>query len=570
MTVPADSAFRVSLLLEPDPGWLPLLEDAVRRFADRLDFPGPLTDLLVAATLEACDNLALCARQHGIADTCRLDLGAGAEAVTVDLVYNGRIPLNPLAAEDYEVPDAASDPEAINADALWLHLIKRRMDKVFFRVEGSRHVLSLVLYRRPQGREGELWVMPLCPDLSPEARLERFRGDGDGQAGCGLLYLPRTGAALRLGPGERFFVERFDGRRSVYDLYLEYIDTVGLISPASLASLYESLERHGLLRRDAPAGGRRHWSARLRRLFSSTLSIPHADGVLEAAYHRLRLLVTPLGAMALVLVGLSGLYPLLRRPELLGRVAGLEAFFRASPLSLVALYAMMFVMLACHELAHGLVCKHFGGRVHRLGIMFYLTMFIFYCDTTSAYTFPRKSQRILVSLAGPLVTFAFLGLGLWLAWGQAGAGTSREYCWVAFCFLCFFTLAMSLNPLLKMDGYFMLMDWLGVPNLRERSFRFLKHRLFGRFLPVAGRQAPEEPDPRLRRIFWWYGTLGALFTLAFVIWPVVLYAGILARRSADQGRLLWAALVLTLILSRLTRQAYATLHAWRHREYRIQ
>ena len=130
--------------------------------------------------------------------------------------------------------------------------------------------------------------------------------------------------------------------------------------------------------------------------------------------------------------------------------------------------------------------------------------------------------------------------------------------------------AMSLNPLLKMDGYFMLMDWLGIPNLRERSFAFLQQRLLGRLVPAAGRQPDAEADPRLRRIFRWYGTLGALFTLAFVIWPVVHYAVMLADRSADQGRLLWAALVLTLILLRLARGAYAKLHAWRHREYRIQ
>ena len=164
--------------------------------------------------------------------------------------------------------------------------------------------------------------------------------------------------------------------------------------------------------------------------------------MIDAAYRRLRWLVSPFGAVVLTLLGLSGLYALAIQPSLLARVAGLEAFFRGHPEALLVLYAMMLGMVACHELAHGLVCKHFGGRVHRLGIMFYLAVFIFYCDTTSAYTFPRKSQRILVSLAGPLVTFAFLGLGLWLARGLAGTGSPWEGLWVAFCFLCFFTLVM--------------------------------------------------------------------------------------------------------------------------------
>jgi putative peptide zinc metalloprotease protein len=562
--VPSLEQHRVSLGLVPDPGWLPLVEDVVRRFADRLGFSRRLTEMVVSAVLEACDNLALAAGQAGIVEACRVDLAAGDGAVTVDIAYNGKIPLNPLATEDYEVPDAGCDPDCVKADALWLHLIKRRMDKVFFRVEGSRHVLSLVKYRRQEGREGEVWVLRRCPKLSAHARLDIHEAE-DGRV-RGLVYNPTTGVALRLGPSELFIVRRLDGVASLYDIYLEHIDALGLISPGALASLYENLECHGLLQTEAGAARR---PSLLRRLVNPNFSIPNADAVIDVLYRRLGFLVGPLGAGILVALGLSGFYPLLAEARSPLSIAGLEAFYLDHPLALVILYGMMLGTVAVHELAHGLVCKHYGGRVHRLGVMFYLGMFVFYCDTTSAYTFPRTSQKLLVSLAGPLTSLAFLALGLWMARGLAGTGSQAEYLWVSFNVLCLFGLVMDANPCIKMDGYYMLMDWLGLPNLRERSFAYLRKRLLGRFFPQAPGQGQREPDARERRVFWWYGLCGALFSLAFIVWPIAHYTRILWRHSASQGRIIWAALLLSLALMRLARQAYARIHAWRHREYRI-
>jgi len=556
---------RLSLVFAPDPAWLPLVEDVVRQFAVRLRFPARLTEMLVAATLEACDNLALAARERGLAEECRLGLAAAVDAVSVELDYPAAVPLNPLAAGDYEVPDTGSDPASVRADALWLYLIRRRMDKVYFRINGSRHLLTLVKYRRQEGREDELWCLPLTPRLAPDVHLEEGTREA-GQPERGLLYNPITGVALRLGPSELCILRRFDGETSLEAIVRAHDEALGPIAPAVVAGLYERLEENGFLE-TAVSGRRRAWDC-LKRLLNPNFSIPHADAVVTAVYRRSAFLVGPFGAALLLLIGLSGVYPLWEHAMRLHSLHELEAFYLAQPLALVALYLLLLVMLAAHEFGHGVVCKHFGGRVHRLGIMFYLASCIFYCDTTSAEAFPRTGQRVLVSLAGPLVTFACLGVGLWLAGPLARPGSALEYVAITFCWVCAFVLVMDCNPFLKMDAYYLLMHVLHLPGLRERSFAYLQQRLFGWLSPSAPR--PAESDPRERRIFWWYGIGGAAFTLVFVLWPILFYGVLLARYSASQGRLLWGAAVLTFACARLAHQAYAKIASWRHREYRIQ
>ena len=108
------------------------------------------------------------------------------------------------------------------------------------------------------------------------------------------------------------------------------------------------------------------------------------------------------------------------------------------------------------------------------------------------------------------------------------------------------TVLMNVNPLIPLDGYYALSDWLEVPNLRQRAFAHLswliKTRLFGLDLP----QPPA--DEREQRIFLIYGALAAAYIVAH---PLVLrrhrlrlahpVAGVARAWSSS-----WPALFLTL------------------------
>jgi len=248
-------------------------------------------------------------------------------------------------------------------------------------------------------------------------------------------------------------------------------------------------------------------------------------------------------------------------------VGELEAVFLDHPFSLAPLYLLILLHAMIHELAHGAACKRYGGSIPRLGVMFYLASFIFYCDTTAAWNFPLKRQRLLVSLAGPIVSFAILGTGLWVAGYLIGSGSAWEPVFVAFSVFNFFGLAMTFNPLIKMDAYYMLVDLTETPNLRDRSFRFLERRLLGwlglgddKALPATFRE---------RRIFWWYGVLGSVATVFFLVVPVARLVHLLHAESVARGRIAFALIVCALLLARLGSAAFSKVKALRSREYKL-
>ncbi|MEF3696833.1 hypothetical protein [Desulfolutivibrio sp.] len=557
---------RVVLQLPTDPEWMPMLEDVVRRFFARMRFPARLCRTVAAAVLEAFDNLAVASGKLGLREPCRISLAATGEAVTVELSYNGKIPLNPLAVGEYETPETSRDIDALNADALWLHLIKRRMDKVFFRVEGARHVLSLVKYRRQEGLEGESWVMRLTPQLTATATLE-IRPPEAGKPRRGILYNPATGVALKLGPKECYVVERLDGQRTIHDIYMEHIENAGLIAPRTLAILHERMEKGGMLHGESPPG--ESWRKRLFRLTRPNFVIPRPDAVITALHNSLGWFVGPLGAGFLLALGASGLYPLLTRLENIPLAVKLETIGDAPPLALAVLYLAVLVMAGVHELAHGLVCKHFGGRVHHMGVVFSWVIFVFYCDSTSAHALPKVGQKVLVSLSGMLTTFAFLGLGLWMAAWTADAAPAWSMIWRAFSFISYCGLTMNANPFLKMDAYAMLTDALGIARLRERSFAYLRQRIFTWAAPAAVRKHVRPPTRRERLAFWCYGLLGTLASLAFIVLPIMKLGPVFVQESASHIRIVVAAAILFFLFLRLARQVQVNIASWRNREYRL-
>src|SRR2546426_9697210 len=68
----------------------------------------------------------------------------------------------------------------------------------------------------------------------------------------------------------------------------------------------------------------------------------------------------------------------------------------------------------------------------------------------------------------------------------------------------------NLNPLIKLDGYYLLSDYLDVPNLRRRAFGFFGDRLRRLWSPAV--QPIEAVTPRERRIYLAYGILAGAYS----------------------------------------------------------
>jgi putative peptide zinc metalloprotease protein len=556
---------RITITLPADANWLRFAQECLHRYGGMVGFSEKLEEMCSSSVMEACEELVRRAQEAGIDDPVGLHLDCKGETIVIDIEFNGRIPLNPLETGEYEIPDAGTDLDALDLNTLWLHMIKRRMDRVRFMVRGSRHVLRMVKYRRDRGREKQAWVMAIRPEL--RKGLVLHLADPDAEHPASTLQAPGTGV-LKLGPGETFIIRGMDGKTTFHDLYMAHIDALGLTSPDMLAELYEKLEIMGMLHDPEAEVKSTRLRCAMKRVINPDISIPKADEVVSAVHGKTRFLFSCFGLGVLLAVGLSGFIPCwehLHRFRV--AVIGLEQVFLGQPMLLVPLYLLCLAHVALHELGHGVTCKHYGGSVSRLGVMFYLASFIFYCDTTAAWNFPKKSHRILVSLGGPIVSFAILGLGLWAA-GFAQTGSAWESVFVAFSLFNFFGLIMNFNPFIKMDAYYMLLDATGIANLRERSFRFLERKTLG-WLGV-GSDADTKVTLQERRVFWWYGIVGGLVTLVFVAVPLVRLTQLLGADSASGGRLLVAVLIGALLIVRLGNLAYAKIKSVRYREYTIQ
>ena len=139
--------------------------------------------------------------------------------------------------------------------------------------------------------------------------------------------------------------------------------------------------------------------------------------------------------------------------------------------------AVIFPLLkAFHELGHGLVTKAKGGEVHDMGIMLMVLFPIPYVEASSASAFVRKSDRMLVGAAGMLAEL-FLAAIAFYFWLILEPGLARSLAYNVIVLASVSTVVFNANPLLRYDGYYILADWLEIPNLGTRANQYWRYLL---------------------------------------------------------------------------------------------
>ena len=560
--------FDIVLAIRPETRWLPFVEAAGRSYFESHSYPRRLTDSCLSAIGEAAEQIiALCIEQS-LHTPFEIGFMRRDGAISIHFIHHATLPLNPHQEPHYEVPTAEGALDEVALDGLWLHIIKRTMDRVFFRIEGSRASLIMMKYHRAERYARETWVLGLKPKLRPDLVLEYPPGPvNTAPSSCAIIHDTRGRSVLKLCGSDLFVTSRLDGKTTLRDLYLEYSVEIAPLSPLSVVRLYEELEAARLIESESltfPG-----WNEGWTRRFSPIFTIPHADRIIDWIHRYCRFLFQPLGIAALLVGGLSGAIPLVQHGDALSAtISHLDDQFLECPLQIAAAYGLMALFIALHELAHGVTCKHFGGQIRGLGVMWYLAMFIFFCDTTSAWTFPKKSQRILVSLAGPLTSWALWGATLWCAGWAFEAGSPWAAMWTAVIVMTSFGLVMNLNPLVRMDGYYILVDYAGIPNLQERAFSYLRSAILSRFTQVPPGTNSQPPFPE-RRLYVIYGALSAAMSLFLLVLPLV-HLGYLWTRDQQftlAGTL--AGLVVLILMVSILFKAAGLIHAARRREYNL-
>jgi putative peptide zinc metalloprotease protein len=206
------------------------------------------------------------------------------------------------------------------------------------------------------------------------------------------------------------------------------------------------------------------------------------------------------------------------------------------------LWGVFVLIKLIHELGHAFACRRFGGECHELGIMFLVFIPTPYVDASSAWAFPNRWHRMFVGCAGMIVEL-FVASLLAFFWVTVGDKSSLPavLAYNAMLIASVSTLIFNANPLLRYDGYYILSDFLEIPNLRQKSTEYamglIKRHIF--------RIKAQQPLPPVGQRFWlfFYAVASSIYRVfvGFIIILVVAYKiPVLGLLMAIGGVATWA------------------------------
>jgi putative peptide zinc metalloprotease protein len=189
----------------------------------------------------------------------------------------------------------------------------------------------------------------------------------------------------------------------------------------------------------------------------------------------------------------------------------------------LAVFLAGLVIVFSHEFAHGLTCKAFGGRVPEVGVlMVFYFLPALYCNVSGLHLIPQRNRRLWVILAG-VYWQLLVGTVALLAWFFLAPYTLLADLAFIFFFGSVLNLVFNANPLIKLDGYYFLSQWLRKPNLMDRS-RALWRGWWRRLLLGERDEAAARYSWRERAFYATFGLLSTLYALGLMVF-IVLYLG---------------------------------------------
>ncbi|MEL7337921.1 MAG: biotin/lipoyl-binding protein, partial [Planctomycetota bacterium] len=156
----------------------------------------------------------------------------------------------------------------------------------------------------------------------------------------------------------------------------------------------------------------------------------------------------------------------------------------------------------------------FGGECHEIGFMLLVFTPCLYANVSDSWMLPNKWKRVWIGAGGIYVEIILASLAAFV-WYYSEPGLINDLALNMMFLNLVSTVLVNGNPLLRFDGYYILMDLLEIPNLRQKSSELLKRWFQETCLGLELQDDPFLPQ-RNQLMF-------ALFTIASGIyrWVVV-------------------------------------------------
>jgi len=195
----------------------------------------------------------------------------------------------------------------------------------------------------------------------------------------------------------------------------------------------------------------------------------------------------------------------------------LEYLFFFNWQNLLLLWLTIALTKLLHEFAHAYTAKGLGLQVPEMGVAFLIFFPCLYCNTTDAWQLANHRQRASIAAAGIMAEAAVAVVSTYIWYfSQPGLINSLAFYLMAVSFIS--TVLFNGNPLLKFDGYFILIDFLRMPNLALNSLRYIKYLFMNR---VMGNELVPNPAQSHKEAW-----IFAVYGVSSIAYRFFLYTGI--------------------------------------------
>ncbi len=334
----------------------------------------------------------------------------------------------------------------------------------------------------------------------------------------------------RFNEGGYDFIKQLDGIRTVQVIWdaLQQRSAAEVPTQNDIVRLVAQLHEAEILLGDMPVDGaellarrqqQQRAKSRMRWLRPLSIRMPLADP--DKLLTSLLPFISPLFSKPVFLIWLLFVMAALvmgatHYPDLMNHWSSRAL----DPQNILVMFFVYPIIKALHEFGHAAATRVWGGEVHEVGVMLLVLMPVPYVDASAASGFSQKWHRVIVGASGIMVEMFLAAAGLFI-WLNVGPGLMRDIAFNMMFIGSVSTLLFNGNPLLRFDGYYVLMDAVEIPNLGQRSSRYLAYLVKRYLFGLTNETSPVTAHGE-RSWFLFYG-VAAFFYRIFISFAIALY-----------------------------------------------
>jgi len=399
------------------------------------------------------------------------------------------------------------------------------------------------------------------PRLDPGVTFREHMEEGKPKV---RVYVPSAKGMYKFSPSDWKLVQFFDGVRSFEEIAEIYSQETGAQYSAESVREFSAMleendfwyktaqEKNILLLQQSAEERRKKLKQHDRWADLGEVTFPafNPDPFLTTLYHYTRFVYSAwFTTLTLVIFIFTAWLTVTHWSEIGRDTNAFYTFSNKSWVDILVLYLILFAIVVVHEFAHAYASKHFGGRVTAMGFCLIYLAPAFYTDTTESEVTATTYQRLIVTIAGVWSELIICSIATLIWWGSAPDTPVHNGAYFMMMCTGILSIVLNWNPLMKLDGYYILSDLSGIQDIKENSTAFVsawvKKQIWR--LPV---EIPYVPP---KRRFWFatYALLSGVYSYTVLYWVARFTGNIVRNFSPEWGFVPEIAVALMIFRSRI-------------------